>query len=158
MDETIAEEGYSPVVCWFEILNAKVGRVKSFEDRGTILEALEPFMTDSEIEYREGKVKSILWMEVKRSWNRALTSSQRKYIFCWRTFCIMGQRVYCVCKLKPWGVRRSESESEEGYRKWDLYLFEDSKRVGMIRPETGRANHEHVEMPLRRYGGQNPNM
>jgi hypothetical protein len=67
MDETIAEEGYSPVVCLFIVPAAKVGRVKSFEDRGTILEALEPFMTDSEIEYREGKVKSILRMEVKRS-------------------------------------------------------------------------------------------
>ena len=67
MDETIAKEGSSPVVFLFYVCDEKVGRVKSFEDRGTILEALEPFMTDSEIEYREGKVKSILRMEVKRS-------------------------------------------------------------------------------------------
>jgi hypothetical protein len=49
MDETVAEEGSSPVVWLFCIRGTKVGRVKSFEDRGTILEALEPFRTDSEI-------------------------------------------------------------------------------------------------------------
>jgi hypothetical protein len=49
MVETIAEEGISPVVCGISCSDDKVGRVESFEDRGTILEALEPFMTDSEI-------------------------------------------------------------------------------------------------------------
>ena len=69
--------------------------------------------------YREGKVKRTPMRGVKQTWNWMLTSSWSNIKLWQRTFCIMGQRVNLLSKLKPLGVGEAKASLNRAFSSMD---------------------------------------